>query len=295
MNKPILFFAGLLALMASGVVAAEDEPAEHASATGPSGDTTITTINGEEISLDLFRSFYADRLLQARQENTPAFQNQVFNEFVNVVVTAQDARKKGLDKDKRFELASEIQHLQLLSRFAIQDAAKMRKASDEELQKAYDERYGKEKRIEYKARHILVKTEDEAKKLIDELKGGADFAKLAKAHSLGPTGKDGGELPWFGVGQMVQPFTDATAALKPGEYSTTPVHTQFGWHVILLEKTRESEPPPLDEVKNELILAVRQNTLSSYVEELREKANVELNSNLIKVTQESETKAEDTE
>jgi len=287
MNKLVFFFASLVALAASVGLAAEDKPAEQSSAAAPSGDTTIATINGEEISLEMFRSYYADRLRQAREANTPDFQNRVFNELVNLLVTAQDAQAKGLDKDKRFELAAEIQHLQLLSRFAIQNAVKTLKPSDEELKKAYEERYGKDKRIEYKARHILVKTEEEGKKLIKELNGGADFSELAKTRSLGPTGKDGGELPWFGKGQMVQPFTDATAALKPGEYSKTPVQTQFGWHVILLEDTRETDPPAFDDVKDELILALQQNTLGSYVSELREKADLKLNPDLIKATDEA--------
>lgn len=291
MNKQMILTCGFFALMASSGLAAEDKPAEAAPATvaAPSGDTVIATINGQEVSLDLFRRFYAERLRQTNEQNTPAFQNRVFNEFVNLLVTAQDAQKAGLDKDPGFELALELQRLQLLSGTAIQNAARTLQPSDEDLQKAYDERYGKDKRIEFKARHILVKTEEEAKKLIEELKDGADFSELAKTHSLGPTGKNGGDLSWFGIGQMVQPFTDATAALKPGEYSSEPVQTQFGWHVILLEETRETEPPALEDVKNELTLALQQNTLASYVAELRDKSDLELNPDLIKVTQEEES------
>jgi peptidyl-prolyl cis-trans isomerase C len=282
MKKRILHICSLVALMASGGLAAEDQPAEQADAAPPSGDTTIATINGQEIPLDLFRHFYAARMRQGNAQNTSAFQNQAFNEFVNIVVTAQDAEKAELDKGAGFELALKLQRLQLLSSIAIQNAAKTRKPSDEDLKKAYDERFGKDKRIEYKARHILVKTEDEGEKVIDELKGGADFAELAKTHSLGPTGKDGGELPWFDTGQMVQPFTEATTALKPGEHSSEPVQTQFGWHVILLEETRESDPPALDEVKEELTAALQRNTLGGYVAELREKADLQLNPDLIK-------------
>lgn len=228
---------------------------------------------------------------QTRGANTPALQNRAFNEFVNILVTAQDAEKIGLDKEQRFALALEIERLQLLSSLAIQNAVQTRKPSDEDLQKAYEERYGKDKRIEYRARHILVKTEEEGKKLVEELKGGADFTELAKTHSIGPTGKDGGELPWFGAGQMVQPFTDATAALKPGEYTSAPIQTQFGWHIILLEETRESNPPTLDEVKKELTMALQQNTLGAYIAELRDKMDMKLNSDLIKVTGEGEAKA----
>jgi len=294
MNKPILASFFLVALTASLQLSAKDEPAGKAPAPSPGGDTTIVTVNGQEIPLDLFRQFFAERAGQTRDPDTPAFQNLVFNEFVNLMVTAQDAEKLGLEKDKQFELALEVQRLQLLSSLAIQNAAKTRTPSDEDLQKAYDERYGKEKRLEYKARHILVKTEDEAKKLIKELEGGADFTELAKQNSIGPTGKDGGKLPWFGTGQMVQPFTDATAALKPGEYTKAPVQTQFGWHVILLEETRESEPPELSKVKDELAIGLQRKTLTSYVTELRDKADIELNKDLIKVSEGGEAKLDAT-
>jgi len=288
MNQRIIRICGLVALMASSGLSAEDQPADKATAASPSGDTTIATVNGQEIPLDLFRRFYAERLRQANTQNTPQFQNQAFNEFINILVTAQDAEKAGLEKEKSFETALRLQRLQLLSGFAIRNAATKHMPSDEELQKAYDERYGKGNGNEYKARHILVKTEEEAKKLIEELDGGADFAELAKSKSLGPTGKDGGELPWFGTGQMVQPFTDATVALKPGEYTKAPVQTQFGWHVILLEEIRESEPPAFDEVKGELTATLERDSLAAYVAGLREKASLELNSDLIKVNEPGE-------
>jgi peptidyl-prolyl cis-trans isomerase C len=178
--------------------------------------------------------------------------------------------------------AVELQRLQLLSRLALQDAARSLSPSDEALQQAYDERYGGEKREEYKARHILVKTEAEAEKLIKELEGGADFTELAKAHSLGPTGKNGGDLGWFDSKQMVKPFTEAVKDMKPGSYSDAPVQTQFGWHVILLEETREADPPPLENVKAELSAGMQRETLAGYVSELRQRAQLDLNSDLIK-------------
>jgi peptidyl-prolyl cis-trans isomerase C len=292
MNKRIFHICGLVTLLAGGGLSAEDQPTDKAAASAPpSGDTTIATVNGQEVPLDLFRRFYAERLRQANVQNTPQFQNQAFNEFVNILVTAQDAERAGLEKEKSFETALKLQRLQLLSGFAIRNAATTYQPSDEELQKAYDERYAKGNGTEYKARHILVKSEEEGTKLVEELKGGADFAELAKSKSLGPTGKDGGALPWFGTGQMVQPFTDATAALKPGEHSSEPVQTQFGWHVILLEETRESEPPALDEVKGELTAVLQRNTLGTYVSGLREKADLELNPDLIKINESAEPAA----
>lgn len=281
MNQRIALVCGLGVLMFCAAAIAQDKPGETA------GDTRIATINGQEISLDLFRGYYIERLRQADEKDAPAFQTRVFNEFVNLVVAAQDAQKKGLDKETAFENALELERLKLLSNFAAQEAVRTRTPSDEELQKAYDERYGKDKRLEYRARHILVKTEEEGKAIIKELAGGADFSELAKSRSLGPTGKEGGALPWFGAGQMVKPFTDATAALKPGEYSSEPVQTQFGWHIILLDETRESEPPPLEDVKDELTVFLRRNMLASYFNELREQADVSLNEDIIRITEQA--------
>lgn len=288
MNKRIILICGFSALIASCGNAAEDQPTEATptTATEFTADTTIVTVNGRNIPLDLFHRFYLDHLRRTDAKDTPTFKTQVLNKFVNILITAQDAEKRGLDKDQDFLSALEVQRLRLLSRFAIQHALTTHEPSDEDLQRTYDEHYGKEKRIEYKTRHILVKTEDEGKRLIEKLKDGADFAELAKTHSLGPTGKQGGELSWFGPRQMLQPFTDATAALKPGEYSGTPVRTQFGWHVILLEDTRETQPPALEDVKNELTRILGQDALKNYLSELHDKADVNLNPDLVKTAEE---------
>lgn len=280
MNKHILYACCISGLLATGGLAAQETaPAPDVVSTP---DTTIATINDQAFSLGLFRLFYAERLRQANAENTPAFQNQAFNEFVNIVVTAQNGIEKGLDKGPNVQNAMELQRLQLISRIALQDAARTLTPSDEALQKAYDERYGNEKRKEYRARHILVKTEDEAKKLIEELGGGADFVELAKTNSLGPTGKNGGDLGWFDSKQMVKPFTEAVEGMSPGSYSEAPVQTQFGWHVILLEESREADPPTMESVKAELTTGLQRETLASYVTELREGAKLDLNSDLIK-------------
>ncbi|MGA7979311.1 MAG: peptidyl-prolyl cis-trans isomerase [Chromatiaceae bacterium] len=284
MRKPPLYVGCLLALLTATGLAAEEKAAKEVPPTAPSGDTTIATVNGQALPLDLFRLFYAERLHQTNQKNSPALQNQVFNEFINVVVTAQDAEHKGLEKQDNVRLALELQRLQLLSRVALQAVAQTEPPTDAELKKAYDARYGNDQRTEYKARHILVKTEDEANKVIKELEGGADFADLAKASSLGPTGTKGGELGWFDAAQMVPPFIQAVAALKPGEYTKKPVQTQFGWHVILLEETREAAPPALEDVKGELTAQIQREKLSKYVAEIRNKTDLKLNTDLIKTT-----------
>ncbi len=282
MNKRTLSACCLAGLLASSGLAAQEPTADAAAA--PTPETNIATINGQDFSLGMFRLFYAERMRQSRTENSPAFQNQAFNEFVNIVVTAQNAESKGIDKDFNVENALRMHRLQLLSRLALQEVSNTLTPSDETLKEAYDERFGQEKRTEYKARHILVKTEDEAKKLVTELNDGGDFVELAKVRSLGPTGKTGGDLGWFDSTQMVKPFTEAVRTMKPGAHSEAPVQTQFGWHVILLEETREAEPPTLESVKNELTAGLQRQALADFVSELREKADLELNSDLIKAT-----------
>jgi peptidyl-prolyl cis-trans isomerase C len=289
MRKPFLYAGCLLALVSTTGLAADEKAAQEAApATPPSGDTTIATVNGQALPLNLFRIFYAERLRQTQQSNSPALQNQIFNEFINVVVTAQDAKRKGLEDQENVRLAMELQRLQLLSRVALQATAQADEPTEAELKKAYDQRYGGEQSTEYKARHILVKTEEEAKGLIKELEGGADFAKLAKANSLGPTGKKGGELGWFDAKQMAAPFAEAVANLKPGEFTKEPVKTQFGWHVILLEETRKAAPPKLADVKQELTAQIEREKLSKYVADLREKTDLKLNTDLIKTKPQGE-------
>jgi len=288
MNKRLLTIACLTALLTTSVYAAEEAkaPAAPAAATQaePPSDTTIATINGQPYSLGLFRLFYAERLRAAHAENTPEFQNLAFNEFVNIIVTSQDAKNRGLESNPELAYAMELQKMQLLSRLTLEQTASTIHPSDAEIKKVYDDQVAKFDRLEYKARHILVKEEDEAKKIIKELDGGKKFEDLAKAHSDGPTGKNGGDLGWFDATQMVPAFSEVIVEMKPGTYTKTPVQTQFGWHVILLEDTRKMEPPTLDSVKSEIIASIQREGLTKYVGQLQEKAKVDLNPDLIKQT-----------
>ncbi len=146
--------------------------------------------------------------------------------------------------------------------------------TDEALQAAYEAQYtGGDEETEYKAAHILVETEDEAKALVTELDGGANFAALAQEHSTGPSGPGGGDLGWFSDGVMVQEFFDAVAKLEPGQVSP-PVQTQFGWHVIKLNQTRVKERPSLNEVRDELADGIRQEAFDAYVANLEDATEV---------------------
>ncbi len=122
---------------------------------------------------------------------------------------------------------------------------------------------------EVKAHHILLETEDDAYAVIDDLVNGSDFADLATERSTGPSAASGGDLGWFGANQMVPEFSDAAFSLAPGEFTTEPVKTQFGWHVILVEDRRETESPSFEDVRSQLATEVSQTLLSDLLQDLR--------------------------
>lgn len=244
---------------------------------------TLVTVNGQSITGEMFGIYLNDRMQKTRgSKNTAQFQNQAVNELINIMLLAQSATNAGLDKRRDVATALKLQRDQLLSRLALQEYAVNNEPTDEALKKSYEERYAKQEGEEYRARHILVKSEEEAKKLIEELNGGADFAELAKEHSTGPTGKNGGDLGWFDAGQMVKPFSDATKELEPGKISPTPVQTQFGWHVIKLEEKRAKQPPTFESVRQNLRAEAQRKSLAEYMNRLREEAQIDINEELAK-------------
>jgi len=146
--------------------------------------------------------------------------------------------------------------------------------TDEAIKAEYEKMVSGPGGTEYKARHILVKTEGEAKTVIEKLKKGEKFEELAKTYSTGPSKTKGGDLGWFSPNQMVPPFSAAVVALKKGEYTTTPVKTQFGWHVILLEDSRKKTPPAFESVKARIRSSLQMQEIQKHIEELRKNATI---------------------
>ena len=146
--------------------------------------------------------------------------------------------------------------------------------TDAELKPEYDAQVAAMPR-EYHARHILVEDKAMADSITKDLKGGADFAKLAEQKSKDSSGKSGGDLGWFTLDTMVKPFADAVAALQPGQLTEQPVQSQFGWHVIKLEESRASAPPAFEEVKDRVKVIVQRKKLQTYLEDLRKNAKIE--------------------
>jgi peptidyl-prolyl cis-trans isomerase C len=259
--------------------AADAGVAETSGANAGEGDTStvvIATVNGSPISQEMYDVYASKRSAQTEAGAPAPDRDTVLNELINVELVMQDAVNKGIDKRPEIEEQMAWQRRSLLVTAGMRDYLSANPITDADLKKVYDQEVAGMDKTEYKARHILVKTEDEAKEIIKSLDGGADFAELAKEKSTGPTGKNGGDLGWFSPGTMVKPFSEAAAGMEKGTYSKTPVQTQFGWHVILLEDKRDMTAPPFEQVKTQLQPKVQKARIDAYIKELRQNAKIDI-------------------
>jgi peptidyl-prolyl cis-trans isomerase C len=244
-------------------------------ATAPAVEgVVIATVNGTPLTQSVLDVYSA---MRNSQNTNPEGSNPeaVLNELISLELMRQESISKGLNALPMVVAALDQQERTALAGAAIKDFMNNNPVSDEAAQELYDTQVGKPGK-EFNARHILVETEDEAKAIIAQLDKGADFSELAKEKSTGPSGSSGGKLGWFGAGQMVAPFSEAAAKLNKGEYTKEPVQTQFGWHVIILDDTRESTPPPFEDVKDRLKMLLANQQLQKHVEELKNSATIEI-------------------
>ncbi|MGI9388487.1 MAG: peptidylprolyl isomerase, partial [Boseongicola sp.] len=234
-------------------------------------DTVVATVDGTEITLA--HMIVLKLRLPAQYQSLPPdvlFEGILDQLVQQTILGAQSgALSPGsvatLENEERALKASEV--IQQVSSDATTDAA---------LLSAYNEKYGgAEPETEFNASHILVETEDEAKALIEELAGGADFATLAQEKSKGPSGPNGGELGWFGLGAMVPPFEAAVVSMEAETVSADPVQTEFGWHVIRLNETRLKEAPTLDQVREEIVDQVQREAIEARVAELSDGVDID--------------------
>ncbi len=245
-------------------------------------EDAAASVNGQFISKAALDTLTKEVSARAQGQVIP--KDKLIDELVKRELLIQEAKNKGLDKSAEIIERLEMMKGALLSQAAVEDYIKANPVTDADLQAEYDKQIGDVAGgTEFKARHILVKTEDEAKAIIAELDKGADFAELATTKSTGPSKAQGGDLGWFGATQMVPPFSEAVAKLENGKYTTAPVQTQFGWHVILREDSRQQTPPPFEAVKAELEPMVQRQKLTNYLEALRKGAQVEILVPLVEV------------
>ena len=261
-RTPLLAVLPLLAAFAAPVAAQE---------TPVTADTVVATVNGDEITVGHMLVVRARLPQQYEQLEPQVLFDGILEQLVQQTVLSQTAGELNMAN----RLILENEERALLSSQTI--AATAREATTEEaIQTAYDDSFGEASgETEYNAAHILVETEEEAAAIVAELEAGADFATLAQERSVGPSGPNGGDLGWFGAGMMVPQFEEAVFALEPGAVSA-PVQTQFGWHVILLRETRQSEAPTLEEVRQDLVEQVQRAAVDAQVAALEAEADIAL-------------------
>ncbi len=209
-------------------------------------------------------------------EPTAEQQIKLLNELVNTFILSNSAEGQALAQQPDLAAAIDVSRARLITQALIENTLENSPVTDDEINAVYDEQYAGKTKQEFKARHILVKTEDEAKALIKQLDGGADFAQLAKEHSTGPSSSAGGDLGWFEKDMMVKPFADAVASMSNGTHSSSPVKTQFGWHIILREDAKDLGAVAVAQVKDDIISSIRTQKLRALINNLREKAKVEV-------------------
>lgn len=207
--------------------------------------------------------------------DSPELRKVVTQELIMRELLAQEATKKGLNKDPEVQAQLDITRQTVLATAYRQDFIKKNKPTEAAIKAEYEKAKVEAGDKEYKARHILVESEAQAQEIIAKLKGGAKFEDLASVSKDEGSAKRGGELDWSPPVQYVKPFADALVVLDKGKFTETPVKTRFGYHVILLEDVRPTQLPPYDDVKNRIAQAMVMQSFEKNITELRKKAKVE--------------------
>jgi peptidyl-prolyl cis-trans isomerase C len=240
------------------------------------GPGNVAVVNGRPIAESVLRVYALASARKNLDDLTAAERGQLVDDLIGVELLRQEAEKDGIANSRTVAAQLELQRLQFLARAMATNSLEKNPATEAELRSLYDENLPRLAGREFKARHILVETKGEADGVIGELRGGKAFAALAEERASGPTGPNGGDLGWFTADSMVAPVADAVSVMQVGSYSTEPVQTEFGFHVLLLEDARQQEPPPLEDVRNELAGAVERKRLEDYLLSLRGGATVSL-------------------
>jgi len=236
------------------------------------------TASAQESQAPTYDQEVINLLLESRSQKpasqaTPAEIESALEELSNIYAISNLPRAKELGASPPIRAQLELQERAILfNAFAIDFLAK-NPATEQEIFNAYEEQVAIAPPKEFKARHILVETQAEAIALVEELQGGAEFVELAKQHSTGPSGPSGGDLGWFTAQAMVKPFSDAVSVMEDGAFTPAPVQTQFGWHVILREDSRDAAPPPLESVRDVIKQRVEQDKFQEFMGKVRANAD----------------------
>jgi len=250
-------------------------PKAPAKGTAKAPSTKPVSVNGHPIPKARVDFIMKQQASQGMADN-PQNRSALLDNLISQDVVAQEAEKKGLGKSPDFKTEMDLYRQRLLVRAYLQDHFKARPITDEQMLAEYNKvkaQRGGDK--EYKARHILVDTEAQAKDVIAQLKKGAKFEDLAKQSKDTGSKERGGDLDWNTPGTFVKPFADALVKLEKGKFTETPVQSPFGWHVIQLDDVREASFPAFNDVKPQLMARLQEQQVQQVVNELRAKAKIE--------------------
>ncbi|UZD53643.1 peptidylprolyl isomerase [Caldimonas aquatica] len=235
----------------------------------------IAVVNGKPVPKERAEALM-NQVVRQGQPVTPDLERQVKDEVVMREIFMQEAERRGLAQSQNYKQQMELARQAILIRELFADFQKKNPVTDAEVQAEYDKFKASAGGKEYRARHILVEKEDEAKKLIAQLKGGAKFEDLAKKNSKDPgSAANGGDLDWATPDSYVPEFSQAMVGLQKGQITDVPVKSQFGYHVIKLEDVREVKLPALDEVKPQIQQSLAQQKLAKFRDQLRDSAKTD--------------------
>jgi len=240
----------------------------------PVSAQNVAIVNGKAVPKERVEAL-KQQVERSGRPVTPDIEGQIKEEVIAREIFMQEAQKRGLETSADYKSQLELARQAILIRELFADFQKTNPVTDAEIQAEYDKFVAANSGKEYKARHILVDNETEAKVILDKLKKGEKFDELAK-QSKDPGSKDnGGDLGWANPSNYVKPFADALVRLEKGKLTDAPVKSDFGWHIIQLEDTRPLNPPPFDQVKGQLQQRAQQQIVENMVKDLRAKAKVE--------------------
>jgi peptidyl-prolyl cis-trans isomerase C len=244
-------------------------------AAAPAFAQNIAVVNGTPIPKARADAL-VDQLVHQGQQNTPQLQVAVRDELVNREVLMQEALRRGLPNRPDIKAQIAVAQQTVVLRALIEDFVKTNAPTDAEVTARYNALIKDAGGKEYHLHHILVDNEQQAKDLIAKIKGGASFEDLAKQFSKDPgSGKNGGDLDWSDPKAYVPEFADAATHLQKGQMTDTPVHTQFGWHIIRVDDVRSITPPPLEQVRPQIVQQIQQEKLQAFEEGLRKNAKIQ--------------------
>jgi peptidyl-prolyl cis-trans isomerase C len=240
----------------------------------PAFAQNVAVVNGKPVPSARVDAMVKQMSTQG-QPDTPQLRAMVKDELINREILIQEADRLGLSNSAEVKSQVEMARQSIVIRALVADHVKKFPVKDADLKAEYDKFKSQAGDKEYHARHILVEKEDDAKAIIAKLKGGAKFEDLAKQSKDPGSAANGGDLDWASPASFVKPFSDAMVALKKGEFTETPVKTQFGYHIIKLDDVRAAKVPTFEEVKPQIAEQMQQQRLQAYQQELKSKAKIQ--------------------